>query len=106
MYFRKFWVPTSAAKMEPMLSAAMPDADVPRMTLSRSDGSGMNALSEPVMAFPVMMPRSSPFLADGSGNEDVTVGCHRNAGWPIEPIRTGSGHALLAKHHQHLAVGA
>ena len=40
------------------------------------------------------------------GHEDVTIGCHRHAGWPIEPIRTGSGHALLAKHHQHLAVGA
>src|SRR5947207_16029321 len=68
-YFRKFWVPTSAAKTEPMLSAAMPDADVPRITLSRSAGSGMKALSEPSMAFPMTMPLSSPFLADGSENE-------------------------------------
>src|SRR5437867_10022502 len=71
-YFRRFCAPTSAAKTEPMLSAAMPDADVPRMTLSRSAGSGMKALSEPSMPFPIMMPLSSPFFAVGSGNEAPT----------------------------------
>ncbi len=60
---------TAALALSLITAAAMPDADVPRITLSRSAGSGMKALSEPSMAFPMIMPLSSPFLADGSGKE-------------------------------------
>src|SRR5579871_303739 len=71
-YFRRLCAPTSAANTEPMLSAAIPEADVPRITLSKSAGSGMKALSEPLIASPMVMPRSSPFFADESGNEAPT----------------------------------
>jgi hypothetical protein len=50
----------------------MPEADVPRITLSRSDGSGMNALSDPSRASPMTMPHSSPFFAPGSANDAPT----------------------------------
>src|SRR5262249_14668899 len=71
-YFLKFCVPTSAAKMLPASSAAMPEAEVPRTTLSRSEGSGIKALSDPSLASPITMPLSSPFLAVGSGKEAPT----------------------------------
>ena len=54
-YFPRPWAPTSAANTEPMLSAAMPDADVPAATVSKSAGSGMNALREPSIAFPIVL---------------------------------------------------
>ena len=40
------------------------------------------------------------------GNKDVAIGRHGNAGRPVEPIRAGSGHTLLAEHHQYLALRA
>src|SRR5262249_50987782 len=73
MYFRKLCAPTSAAKTEPMLSAAMPDADVPAITLSKSAGAGMNALSEPLMAFPIMMPLISAFFCGWIGKRSSDV---------------------------------
>src|SRR5689334_11521114 len=71
-YFRRLCAPTSAAKTDPAASAAMPDADVPLTTLSRSAGSGMKAVSAPVIAWPTTMPLSSPFFREGSGNDAPT----------------------------------
>jgi hypothetical protein len=34
----------------------------------------------------------------------IAIGRNGNTGRPIEGIRTIPGHALLAEHHQHLAL--
>src|ERR1700722_14782537 len=54
-YFLRLWVPTSAAKMLPMSSAAMPEADVPTSTLLRSEGAEMKQVSEPSLALAITM---------------------------------------------------
>jgi hypothetical protein len=71
----------------------MPDADVPRITLSKSAGSGMKALGDPSIALPIVMPLSSPFLGgwirEGSAYVNRVIPAHKHGARLAELLPRG-----------------
>src|ERR1700680_544104 len=101
-YLRRLCAPTSAAKMLPSRSAAMPEADVPFSTASRSAGSGMNPGERSVArvadhdaAQPALLGAG---LAERGADIDRVVAAHEHRTRLAELRPGGDEAALLVEH--------